>query len=108
MGISGVVGDARRLGLNVNDLNKNVAVKVVYPNPAKDEVNVSYQLTKAAEVTITIRDIAGRMVMQSNEGFQFEGAQKATMALNGLNSGMYFVELNAGGAIAQQKLIISK
>jgi len=46
--------------------------------------------------------------MQSNEGFQFEGAQKATMALNGLNSGMYFVELNAGGAIAQQKLIISK
>jgi len=108
MGISGVFGDARRLGLNVNDLNKNVAVKVVYPNPAKDEVNVSYQLNKAAEVTITIRDIAGRMVMQSNEGFQFEGAQKATMALNGLNSGMYFVELNAGGAIAQQKLIISK
>lgn len=108
IGVSAVFGDARRLGLSVNDLNNNVAMKLVYPNPAKDEVNVSYQLNKAAEVSITIRDIAGRTVLQSTEGFQFEGAQKATLALAGLNSGMYFVELNAGGAIAQQKLIISK
>ncbi|MDP2187515.1 MAG: T9SS type A sorting domain-containing protein [Sphingobacteriaceae bacterium] len=108
MGISGVFGDARRLGLNVNDLQKNLSLKSVYPNPAKNEVNISYQLTKAAEVSITIRDIAGRTVMQSIEGLQFEGTQKATLTLNGLNAGMYFVELNAGGAVAQQKLIISK
>lgn len=108
IGVSAVFGDARRLGLSVNDLNNNVAMKLVYPNPAKDEVNVSYQLNKASDVSITIRDIAGRTVLQSTEGFQFEGAQKATLALAGLNSGMYFVELNAGGAIAQQKLIISK
>lgn len=108
IGVSAVFGDARRLGLSVDELNKNLSLKAVYPNPAKNEVNVSYDLTRGADVTITIRDIAGRMVMQSVEGFQFEGAQKATLALNGLNSGMYFVELNAGGAIAQQKLIISK
>jgi hypothetical protein len=108
IGVSAVLGDTRRLGLSVNEINNNVAMKRVYPNPAKDEVNVSYQLNKASEVIITIRDIAGRTVMQSNEGFQFEGAQKATLTLAGLNSGMYFVELNAGGAIAQQKLIISK
>jgi len=108
IGVSAVFGDARRLGLSVNDLNKNLSLKSVYPNPAKDEVNVSYQLIKAADVRITIRDIAGRTVLQSTEGFQFEGAQKATLALSGLNAGMYFLELNAGGAIAQQKLIISK
>lgn len=108
IGVSAVFGDARRLGLNVNELNKNVSLKLVYPNPAKAEVNVSYQLNKAAEVNIAIRDIAGRVVLQSSEGFQFEGAQKSTLALTGLNAGMYFVELNAGGAIAQQKLIISK
>lgn len=108
IGVSAVFGDTRRLGLNVNDINSNITMKRVYPNPAKDEVNVSYQLNKAANVSITIRDIAGRTVLQSTEGFQFEGAQKATLTLTGLNSGMYFVELNAGGAIAQQKLIISK
>lgn len=108
LGVSAVFGDARRLGLSVNELNSNVSMKLVYPNPAKSEVNVSYQLNKAAEVSIAIRDIAGRVVLQSSEGFQFEGAQKATLALTGLNAGMYFVEINANGAVAQQKLIISK
>lgn len=108
LGVSAVFGDASRLSSSVNELNSNVSLKLVYPNPAQNEVNVSYQLNKAADVNITIRDVAGRVVLQSSEGFQFEGAQKATLALTTLNAGMYFVELNAGGAIAQQKLIISK
>jgi hypothetical protein len=107
MGIAGVFGDATRLGLSVEEPSV-ASFQTVYPNPAKDVVNVNYQLTKAADVTIAIRDIAGRLVLQSNEGFVYEGAQKAALNLNGLNAGMYFVELNAGGAVAQQKLIISK
>lgn len=108
LGVSGVFGRAVS-NVSVNELdNRTFKFNHLYPNPAKNEVNVSFRLKESANVTIRVRDLAGRIVAESNEGMLFEGGHKSTIALNSLNAGMYFVELNANGAVASQKLVVTK
>lgn len=108
LGVSGVFGRIAS-NVSVNELdNRTFKFNHLYPNPAQNEVNVSFRLKEAANVTIRVRDIAGRVVAESVEGMLSEGGHKATLALNSLNAGMYFVELNANGAVASQKLVITK
>ena len=108
LGVSGVFGRVAS-NVSVNELdNRTFKFNHLYPNPARNEVNVSFRLKESANVTIRVRDLAGRVVAESNEGMLFEGGHKSTIALNSLNAGMYFVELNANGAVASQKLVVTK
>lgn len=108
LGVSGVFGRVASTS-SVSELdNRTFKFNHLYPNPAKNEVNVSFRLKESANVTIRVRDLAGRIVAESNEGMLFEGGHKSTIALNSLNAGMYFVELNANGAVASQKLVVTK
>lgn len=108
IGVSGVFGRVRST-VSVNELdNRTFKFNHLYPNPANNEVNVSFRLKEAADVTIRVRDLAGRLVAESVEGLLNEGGHKATIALNSLNAGMYFVELSANGAVASQKLVVTK
>lgn len=108
VGVSGVFGRVASTS-SVSELdNRTFKFNHIYPNPAKNEVNVSFRLKESANVTIRVRDLAGRIVAESNEGMLFEGGHKSTIELNSLNAGMYFVELNANGAVASQKLVVTK
>lgn len=108
VGVSAVFGRVAST-TSVNELdNRTFKFNHLYPNPAGNEVNVSFRLKEAADVTIRVRDLAGRVVAESIEGMLTEGGHKSTIALNSLNAGMYFVELSANGAVASQKLVITK
>lgn len=108
VGVSAVFGRVPST-VSVNELdNRTFKFNHLYPNPANNEVNVSFRLKEAANVTIRVRDLAGRVVAESNEGLLTEGGHKSVVALNSLNAGMYFVELSANGAVASQKLVVAK
>lgn len=108
LGVSAVFGRVAS-NVSVNELdNRTFKFNHLYPNPANNEVNVSFRLKEAANVTIRVRDLAGRIVAESNEGLLTEGGHKSVVALNSLNAGMYFVELSANGAVASQKLVVTK
>lgn len=107
LGVSAVFGRSATTSVNELD-NRTFKFNHIYPNPANNEVNVSFRLKEAADVTIRVRDLAGRVVTEAAEGMLSEGGHKSTLALNSLNAGMYFVELSANGAVASQKLVITK
>ena len=89
-----------------------------YPNPFNPETWIPYQLSKPADVTLTIYDIQGRVVRNLDLGYQragmYHGRSRAAH-WDGRNaqgepvaSGVYFYTLKAGDFAATRKMLIRK
>ncbi len=89
-----------------------------YPNPFNPETWIPYQLSKPADVTLTIYDIQGRVVRDLDLGHQRAGtyhSQARAAFWDGRNavgepvaSGVYFYTLKAGDFTATRKMLIRK
>ena len=89
-----------------------------YPNPFNPETWIPYQLSKPAEVTLTIYDIRGRIVRTLRLGHQpagFYQTRSKAAHWDGRNylgeqvaTGIYFYTLKAGDYMATRKLLIRK
>ena len=75
----------------------------VYPNPASDNVNVAFEA--AGDYTITITDMAGRVV-STNAFSNLSGAQNIAIPVAELMSGNYIVSVATEGASYNQVLVI--
>lgn len=80
----------------------------VYPNPAKDYVNLSFSLTKDRYVNVSINDLNGNRVKAIAKHIPFKyGINNYKVDLSGLTRGMYLMVLETEeGEQAVQRLII--
>ena len=89
-----------------------------YPNPFNPETWIPYQLSKPADVSLTIYDIQGRVVRALDLGHQRAGMYQTRSRAaywDGRNavgepvaSGVYFYTLTAGDFSATRKMLIRK
>ena len=89
-----------------------------YPNPFNPETWIPYQLSEAADVTVSIHSVAGKLVRTLTLGHQAAGIyQNRSRAVHwdGRNqfgepvaSGVYFFTLKAGDFSATKKMLIRK
>ncbi len=89
-----------------------------YPNPFNPETWIPYQLSEAADVTVSIHSVAGKLVRTLRLGHQAAGIyQNRSRAVHwdGRNqfgepvaSGVYFYTLKAGDFSATKKMLIRK
>jgi len=77
----------------------------VFPNPASDAAQISFNTDEAAEVKIEIMDCFGQTVRQHDAGWKDAGKHQITIPTD-LNSGLYFIKLEAKGKMATRKLIV--
>ena len=89
-------------------ISKNLLLQN-YPNPFNPETWIPYSLSKNAQVSLSIYDVQGRLIIHNSYGFQQSG--KYTVHWNGRNSngepiasGVYFYTLNAGDFSATGKM----
>lgn len=69
---------------------------VVWPNPASDEITISFTNSKSnAPATIRLYDLTGRIVME--EKIASSGKNSITLNIASLNKGMYMVEMEVNG-----------
>ncbi|KAA8485253.1 putative secreted protein (Por secretion system target) [Arcticibacter tournemirensis] len=69
----------------------------VFPNPVEDQINISYTLSKDANVTIKIMDVLGNEIATLLSQRLPSGEQNHSFAITSrLNSGYYFIRLIAG------------
>ena len=97
---------------------EETALLANYPNPFNPETWIPYQLSKPADVTLTIYDIKGRVVRALDLGHRRAGLyQNRSRAAywDGRNavgepaaSGVYFYTLTAGDFSATRKMLIRK
>jgi hypothetical protein len=80
-------------GSDFSVLNKEETYN--WPNPAKDETNIRFELEDAGTVDITIIDLSGRVVYE-NEVQSFGGSpEEVTISTREWGSGAYFARVEA-------------
>ena len=85
---------------------ENVATGVsVYPNPFNTVLNINYTLNTSSEVSVKMLDMTGREVYSIGGGIQNIGTHSISLnEFSALPSGMYLLQLNAGGKMTHQKI----
>lgn len=77
-----------------------------YPNPAGKSTTVSFTLSDASSVTLTVRDIQGRIVRELAQSQEFGAGQHSlALDLSDLRSGVYVLSLQTPEQFMSKKLI---
>ena len=68
----------------------------IFPNPAKDKLNIIVEIQQAGELSINIFDLAGKQVYDMQEPQISKGHQLITLRNLKLSAGQYIVKVKAG------------
>ncbi|MFN8287020.1 MAG: S8/S53 family peptidase [Chitinophagales bacterium] len=92
---SGCIVQKSVLVSGVNEVNENTFSFSVYPNPAKDVLNVTLEISKASTLTIAVVNLVGQAVNEVqqnvNGGISTVSVNTATLA-----QGIYLLQINNG------------
>jgi len=92
--------------VGIDDLDLNLSVRI-YPNPAKDNLIVEYQMEERKKVDISLHSVLGQKVATFAPRDSL-GQQKAHLSLEekDLTPGLYFVVFNVDGKQRSYKVTI--
>ena len=95
---------------SINEVSTNATSYMnAYPNPATDNMTLSYSLNQRGNVTLTVTDLMGRTVISRNEGNRDAGvAYKSNVDVSALNNGTYFYTIEVNGVKSTNKLVINR
>lgn len=95
----------------VNSVNDNSALQKnfsITPNPAQNQIVISFMIQNYQETVIDIVDTLGTVIVTIlNERLQ-QGIHEIQYNLNNLVSGQYFVRLHSGNTLLSQPLTITR
>jgi hypothetical protein len=95
------------VGVNENETSAvSVNSVSIYPNPMSDKANINLSIDKAAEVQISVSNLLGSDVYHKNYGKLIAGEHRLTLNTNSLNSGIYFVSVQAGSERVTKKIVV--
>lgn len=87
---------------------REFALRQPLPNPCKSIARIKFDLPQATVVTLSVYDIAGRMVSQLINGLYEVGINEVVIGASDLSAGVYFCRLKAAEDNAIRKLMITK
>lgn len=92
-------------GINDLELIGNVNV---FPNPFSDNAQVSFNLVETGVVSLEVYNVLGAKVISENLGEKAAGAHTTSISSEGLESGVYMVNLLVEGSIFSTRVNIAK
>jgi len=87
--------------LNADQIN-------VFPVPAKDNINISYTLSRQENTSMAIYNLQGQEIRSIQSGLMPSGANKTQADIKGFPSGIYFLRISAGGEMTVKKIMIGE
>lgn len=78
--------------VGVRDFSKESKFSI-YPNPASETANVSFDLTAATNVEVSVINTSGQEVSATNAGMMNAGENTVSVDLSNLSQGVYYVQL---------------
>ncbi|MEZ4960742.1 MAG: T9SS type A sorting domain-containing protein [Saprospiraceae bacterium] len=77
----------------------------VFPNPAKDVVNVYLETAGSFEATLALSSLTGQTVLAKTENLM-AGKQAVQVELSNLPTGIYFLQVSTGKEVMVKKLVV--
>ncbi len=77
-----------------------------YPNPFSGSTSFDINLNSSANVVVTITNLLGQQVKEAVNATYTAGAHTIKIDASNLNAGVYFYNVNAGGFVMTQKMIV--
>lgn len=91
------------LGVDEQETTFNFSV---YPNPANDIINLSFELIQANDVSFQLLDVQGKIVYSSIVSYQHAGMVNAQIPVNEFANGVYTLRLKIGDNYQYRKITI--
>lgn len=105
MGMKGqIVVSSTRL----NDITSSITEMNIFPVPAKESININYNLKESGKVSVGLYALNGALVAELMNQQQSAGAKQNNLSLPQVSAGAYFLEINFNGARLKQQQIIIK
>ncbi len=99
----------------ISDVNKtplqnisDFALSGNYPNPFNPATTISYQLSAASEVDLTVYNALGQRVRTLLDRRQDKGTYRIVFDASTLSSGVYYYKLTAGSFVQTRKMLLIK
>lgn len=89
----------------INDLTSAIGLNV-YPNPAKETINIKMTLSNDSKVAYNLVDVTGRTLISKATQELSAGEQILQVNTSSLSTGVYFIQINLNGTILSKKLTI--
>ena len=80
----------------------------IFPNPANSFVNVRFEVTQPANITIELYDMIGQQVGYQDQGYTIEGNYTVEFPVSEVDPGMYIIIVNTGNVQIANKIKIVK
>lgn len=88
----------------INEID-GVANFNVYPNPATDNVTISYALESNSAMKVSITDLNGNVIETISSAMQNAGIQKINVSTESYAAGVYFVQIENENGVATTKFV---
>lgn len=95
-------------GTGISTVSASGSSVTLYPNPATSVANVEVEMKKAADVTIKVLDMTGRVVTEVKKGMQSVGTVNIPVDVNNLANGLYIYEAILGDETITGKFNVQK
>ena len=76
------------------------------PNPSNGNTTIVYNLPSNERVTLTVRDLTGRVVSVSNEGVKPAGKNMITLNTSAFGAGVYTYTITAGSSNLTKEMMV--
>jgi len=95
------------VGVDENKTGSRLPV-TVFPNPAKNEIKVIYQIEKTGDVEIRLFNVLGKEVYSRLETNLKTEQQHLFINTSFLNEGIYFLHVSSGNHSAVEKIVVAR
>ncbi len=106
--IGGALIELPSLSTSTNDLLSQQVDLQIWPVPASKDLNVSFTLDEASEISMDILNITGQMVMSSDLGPRSVGSYTETIDVSAFKEGIYLIRFKSGNSFTTSKLKIAR
>lgn len=98
------------LSINADDIIPPIqfGLSEAYPNPFNSSTTLTYSMQIPAQVSLSVYDMSGRCISTLVNAFQPTGNHTAVWNEIDAESGVYFVQMEAGGYKAARKVILMR
>ena len=102
--VNAIVDESDYEGIRLVQSSNNTVS--VYPNPARDRVQLQLSVADAGRAVVNVYDVNGRRVYSRDMGVVAEGDHAIELNCSTLPRGMYLVNVNFGRQTATTKLVV--